>query len=113
MVGNGIRAECGKVLMVSHGSVENIAKHAVNTIVLHADENRVPCWPCHRLHDDTSTCVENKEKNGAACISDISVEQVVQAVARQWEKGKNVIHAEKVFPMAYRAGPQDIRLAGD
>ncbi len=94
-----------KVLTVSHGSVENIAKHAVNTTALHADNNRVPCWPCHRLHDDPSTCVINKEGNGAACISDISVEKLVQAVKQKWEQGTNVIHAEKVFPMAYRAGP--------
>jgi len=80
-----------KVVMVSHASVENITKHWVNTITLHADNNRVPCWPCHRLHDDPSTCVENKEKNGAACISDISVERLVQTVAQQWEKKQNVV----------------------
>src|SRR5215831_1176942 len=73
-----------KVIMVSHASAENITKHWLNTTTLHADANRVPCWPCHRLHDDISTCVVNKEGNGAACISDISVEQVVKAVAEKW-----------------------------
>lgn len=82
-----------KVVMVSHASAENITKHWVNTTTLHADPMRVPCWPCHRLHDDPSTCVENKEKNGAACISDISVEDVVQAVARAWQQPSAVAHS--------------------
>src|SRR5215475_11801794 len=72
-----------KVIMVSHASVENITKHWINTITLHADPNAVPCWPCHRLHSDTSTCVENKDHNGAACISDISVECLFTAVRAQ------------------------------
>ncbi len=89
-----------KVVMVSHASVENITKHWVNTTTLHADPDRVPCWPCHRLHDDPSTCVVNKEGNGAKCISDISVEKVVRTVAEHWESGANVIDAKQVFAMA-------------
>jgi ADP-heptose:LPS heptosyltransferase len=69
-----------KVVMVSHASVENITKHWINTKTLHADPNRVPCWPCHRLHDVPETCVPNKDNNGAACISDISVEEMLQSV---------------------------------
>lgn len=69
-----------KVMMVSHASVENITKHWINTNTLHADPNRCPCWPCHRLHNDPSTCVSNKEDNGAKCISDISIETVFEAV---------------------------------
>src|SRR5215831_3223646 len=76
-----------KVVMVSHASVENITKHWINTTTLHADPERVPCWPCHRLHVDPSTCVKNKEGNGAACISDISVDTIVQAVAEKWRVG--------------------------
>ena len=91
-----------KIMMVSHASVENITKHWVNTVTLHADQNRIPCWPCHRLHDDPSTCVENKEGNGAACISDISTETVVQAVAKAWKQDQNVLHAESLFGMAHR-----------
>jgi len=87
-----------KVIMVSHASAENITKHWVNTTTLHADPNRVPCWPCHRLHDDISTCVKNKEGKGAACISDISVERVVQAVAEKWR-------GAQVLPMVRPTGP--------
>jgi len=75
-----------KILMVSHASAENIGKHWVNTTVLHADPVRVPCWPCHRLHNDPSTCVENRDKSGAACISDISTERLLKAIAAAWAK---------------------------
>ena len=85
-----------KIMLLSHGSVDNVTKHWINTVTLHADNNRVPCWPCHRLHNDISTCVPNKEGNGAACISDISVERLVETVAEVWRNGK-VIHAEHAF----------------
>jgi ADP-heptose:LPS heptosyltransferase len=89
-----------KVVMVSHASAENITKHWQNTVTLHADPDRVPCFPCHRLHDDIDTCVINKGGDGAACISDISVETVVQTVAEQWKRAANIIHAEKAFGLA-------------
>ena len=89
-----------KIVMVSHASVENITKHWINTTTLHADPNYVPCWPCHRLHDDPSTCVPNKENNGAACISNISVEKLVSTVAERWSMASNVIHAEQIFSVA-------------
>lgn len=75
-----------KVIMVSHASDENITKHWRNTTTLHADPLRVSCWPCHRLHDRIETCRPNKEDNGAACISDISVETVVRTVEEVWSK---------------------------
>lgn len=82
-----------KVVLHSHASVENIAKHWVNTTSLHADRTRVPCWPCHRLHNDPSTCVPNKDGgNAAACISDISVEQVLTAI-------DNGLNRHKVVPL--------------
>lgn len=71
-----------KIMLVSHASEENITKNWVNTTTLHADQNRVPCWPCHRLHDDVSTCVQHSDGIGAAaCMGDISVETVLQAVS--------------------------------
>lgn len=78
-----------KVIMVSHASAENITKHWVNTITLHADQSRVPCWPCHKLHNTPDTCVPNKENNGAACISDISVEVLFETIKAQLEKGSS------------------------
>lgn len=70
-----------KIMLLSHASIENITKHWTNTVTLHADPHRVPCWSCHRLHDDQSTCTPNKDGgHAAACISDISVECIVTAV---------------------------------
>jgi FkbM family methyltransferase len=73
-----------KIICVSHTSVENITKHWINTVTLHADEKRVPCWPCHRLHDEFKTCNPIKINTGefASCISDISVETIVNTAAK-------------------------------
>ena len=72
-----------KVIMLSHASAENITKHWINTVTLHADVNHVPCWPCHRLHENMSTCTPAKDNpQAAACISDIEVEVVVEEVRR-------------------------------
>lgn len=75
-----------KILMLSHASPENISKHWINTTTLHADQARVPCWPCHQLHDTPSTCTPNKEKNGAACMSDISVERLLTTIEKVWRQ---------------------------
>jgi hypothetical protein len=80
-----------KILLHSHASKENIAKHWVNTTSLHADTNRVPCWPCHRLHDDMSTCKSAKDNpNAAACMADISVQSIVETVEKKWS-GKHAV----------------------
>lgn len=97
-----------KIITVSHASVENVTKHWVNTTTLHADPNRVPCWPCHRLHDDKSTCVENKEKNGAACISDIKVDTILEHAERYWKASSgNIIHAETAFAVGSQGVGQE------
>ncbi len=72
-----------KILLLSHASPENITKYWHNTTTLHAEQKRVPCWPCHQLHNRTDTCTFNAEKNGAACISDISVEAIMK-ITRAW-----------------------------
>ena len=80
-----------KIALMSHASAENITKHWVNTTTLHADINRVPCWPCHRLHDDMSTCMPAKDNpNSAACMADISVQSIVETVEKVW-RGKHAI----------------------
>jgi ADP-heptose:LPS heptosyltransferase len=72
-----------KILLVSHASVENLAKHWVNTIALHADPVRVDCWPCHRLHDQISTCRPNKDLGqGAACIADITPDMIIESARK-------------------------------
>jgi len=68
-----------KIVMLSHASPENITKHWVNTVSLHADPRRVPCWPCHKLIDGPEYCVPNEWNSGASCISDISPDTVLYA----------------------------------
>ena len=70
-----------KVMLLSHASAENITKHWVNTTTLTAAPLRVPCYPCHRLHDTYSTCTPNADNTAAACMTDIGVERLLQAVA--------------------------------
>ena len=69
-----------KIMLLSHASAENITKHWVNTTTLHADPDNVPCWPCHRLHDTIDTCHKGKDTEAAACMADISVERLLEAV---------------------------------
>lgn len=71
-----------KVIILSHASPENVTKHWTNTITLHANQKEISCYPCHRLHDDPSTCRANKENTGAACVSSISVETMMTWVKR-------------------------------
>lgn len=67
-----------KIALLSHASPVNITKHWKNAVALHADPQRVSCWPCHRLHDTPDTCRPNADKNGAACMSDIPVERIIR-----------------------------------
>ncbi len=69
-----------KIILLGHASPKNITHGWRNTITLHADASRVPCHPCHQLHNDVSTCRPNAQNNGAACISDISVECLIDAI---------------------------------
>lgn len=85
-----------KIMLLSHASPENITKHWTHTTTLHADPAKVPCWPCHALHDTKDTCwwmqgraglTPDKEKPGAACITSISVESIIEATARALKGG--------------------------
>jgi len=73
-----------KIILISHASLDNITKHWVNTTTLHADQGRVKCWPCHRLHDTFAYCnpININGHEFASCISDIGVEVVVREAAR-------------------------------
>jgi ADP-heptose:LPS heptosyltransferase len=80
-----------KILLLGHASPKNITKHWQNTTTLHADRS-VVCWPCHQLHDDPpvpqpgfqSFCTPNADGSGAACISSISVETIVEFAKAYW-----------------------------
>ncbi len=84
-----------KVILISHTSAENVTKHWLNTTTLHADPERVSCWPCHKLHDGPETCRPNLEGTGAACISDISVDMIVESVKQKLDQPNNVIQLHR------------------
>jgi ADP-heptose:LPS heptosyltransferase len=69
-----------KIVLLSHASQENITKYWPQTVSLHADQKRVDCWPCHLLHDTVEFCRSNKNHDGAACISDLSAEMILDAI---------------------------------
>lgn len=71
-----------KIILVSHASAENITGGWRNTVTLHADRHRVPCWPCHQLHDTLDTCTPDETKQAAACISSISVASIIEEAAK-------------------------------
>jgi ADP-heptose:LPS heptosyltransferase len=90
-----------KIMLLGHASPENITKHWLNTITLHADKS-VACWPCHQLHDSEPGqlppyCTPNAQGSGAACITSISVETIVQRVKtmlanNQEQQEKELVH---------------------
>jgi ADP-heptose:LPS heptosyltransferase len=80
-----------KIVLLSHASPENITKHWRNTVTLHADQERVPCWPCHRLHDSPDTCVKAEKADAAACMTDIHDEIVLEHVRKALERFKPLV----------------------
>jgi hypothetical protein len=68
-----------KIMLLSHASPVNITKHWAATLPLFADQKRVDCWPCHKLHDTIETCRKAENAEAAACIADISHEEVFVA----------------------------------
>jgi ADP-heptose:LPS heptosyltransferase len=77
-----------KIMLLSHASPVNITKHWANTLPLFADQKRVDCWPCHKLHDTIETCRKAENAEAAACIADISHEEVFVA-AKAALRGEN------------------------
>jgi hypothetical protein len=77
-----------KIMLHSHASQRNITAHWKNTISMMPT---VACWPCHKLHNDKKTCEAEQvacgvkvapDAKGAACITSISVESVLEAASR-------------------------------
>ncbi|MBF0214009.1 MAG: hypothetical protein HQM00_10685 [Magnetococcales bacterium] len=69
-----------KVLLLSHSSRANLAKHWKRTIAL--EPTGVPCFPCHQLHYGKETCIENADTGAAQCATRIGPEAVHQAIGR-------------------------------
>lgn len=73
-----------KVLMLSHSSVENLCKDWVNTCAIAPDPKEVPCYPCHRMHYDTSHC--NIDTDGAAICTKSNPVQLAATVVAEYGK---------------------------
>lgn len=76
-----------KIVLLSHASEKNIVDGWCNTAILHANPERVPCWPCHRLHDSFATCNKARGMDAAACMADIPVQAVVDAAHHALTRG--------------------------
>jgi ADP-heptose:LPS heptosyltransferase len=88
-----------KIVLLSHASPENITKHWKRTIALHANREAVDCWPCHQLHDTIEFCRANKDITGAACISDISAEIIV-------DTAHTLLSGQPINDLTQRLGPR-------
>lgn len=79
---NGVgMADVPKVIYLSHSSPDNLTKHWINTTVLTPDQERTPCYPCHRLHTTWEYCHKEEKTGAALCASSISPERVFEAIA--------------------------------
>lgn len=79
----------GKVVMLSHSSVENLTKHWRNALAL--VPTNTPCYPCHRMHYGRDWCSEHPESGAALCQANIEPERVLGALRVQhgrWLAGR-------------------------
>ena len=67
-----------KIVFLSHSSPENLTKHWRNTAPLYA--KALPCWPCHRMHYDWSTCRKDEATAAAMCAASITPDTVFREV---------------------------------
>lgn len=70
-----------KVIYLSHSSADNLTKHWRNTTTLIPNHDKVPCYPCHRLHHTWEYCVKDDKTGAALCASSIKPEAVFRAIA--------------------------------
>jgi ADP-heptose:LPS heptosyltransferase/SAM-dependent methyltransferase len=55
----------GKVLLLSHSSVENLSKHWKRCVSV--EPQRTACYPCHQLHTGREFCPEHEPTGAALC----------------------------------------------
>lgn len=54
-----------KIVLLSHSTQENLTKHWLNTFSV--EPRNVDCYPCHRIHQTWTYCVQIGEHKAAAC----------------------------------------------
>jgi ADP-heptose:LPS heptosyltransferase len=76
-----------KVSLLGHATPKNITHLWTNTKTMHADQAKVGCWPCHRLHGDLTHCTPDPSGKWSACISSIRPEEIVDHLKAHFTRG--------------------------
>lgn len=72
-----------KVIYLSHSNPNNLTRHWINTdVIMPSTAASCPCYPCHMIHKDWSTCHEVEETKAALCASEIRPVWVYEAIKR-------------------------------
>jgi hypothetical protein len=78
-----------KILLLSHSSRNNLAKHWQNTQALEPQD--CCCYPCHRLHYGPEFCSIDEATGAARCAVAIGADAIfaaVEKVHRNWSRGR-------------------------
>jgi len=78
-----------KILLLSHSSANNLAKHWKHTQAL--APNDCACYPCHRLHYTADYCDIDTETGAARCAVNIGADRIYAAVEKvynNWKAGR-------------------------
>lgn len=86
----GFCADVAKVCLLSHSSIENLAKHWVHSYAI--EPVGMACYPCHRLHYGMRFCFEDEETGTALCQRSILPDRVVDAVMDAFAQWKVLAH---------------------
>lgn len=86
-----------KIVFLSHSSPTNLTRDWTSTTVL-GPGAAVPCWPCHRMHENGSPwCPRDAATGAAACAAGIPREIVIKAMIealRRRAKARGITIAE-------------------
>lgn len=77
-----------KVVMLSHGTEENLTKYWKNC---HAIAPKVSCYPCHQLHYDKTSCKLDQISKMPICAALLHPKRVldeVEKVYKAWKEGR-------------------------
>lgn len=72
-----------KIVMLSHSTHENLTKHWLNVVPLHAN---VGCYPCHQLHYTRRSCPCDKITGCPACMVELDKMKVFDEIERVYQK---------------------------
>lgn len=71
--------DVGKVVLLSHSSIENLTKHWRRTASM-LPHPSIECYPCHRLHYGSRYCAVHEDSGTAMCAASIDPADVFEAI---------------------------------